>query len=113
MARGLGLLALTLALLALADLGLRAAGALPPDDPLLFFASTRAPEVDPFIEVGGGRVAVRPDWVNDGEGLRGRRGQRAGRQFLYPGFRPAELARVKPLLRQTAAEAQEELRTVG
>jgi lysophospholipase L1-like esterase len=95
-ARGLGLLALTFALLALLDLGLRAAGALPPDDPLLFFTRTRAPNVDPFVDVGGGRVAIRPDWVNDGEGLRGKRGQRAGRQFLFPGFRPAELARTKP-----------------
>src|SRR5262245_50214672 len=98
MAWGRGLLALALALLALfaLDVALRAAHVLPPDDPLLFFTRTRAPNVDPFVDVGGGRVAIRPDWVNDGEGLRGRRGQRAGRQFLFPGFRPAELARVKP-----------------
>jgi lysophospholipase L1-like esterase len=93
-----GLLALlgALALLALLDLGLRVAGVLPPDDPLLFFTRTQAPDVDPFVDLGGGRVGIRPDWVNDGEGLRGRRGQRAGRQFLFPGFRPAELARAKP-----------------
>lgn len=78
------------------DLTLRALGALPPDDPLLFFAKTREPRVDPFVEVAPGRLAIRPDWVNDGKGLRGRRGRRAGRQFLLPGFRPAELARVKP-----------------
>ncbi|HEX5065395.1 MAG TPA: GDSL-type esterase/lipase family protein [Myxococcota bacterium] len=93
-----GLLALlgALAVLLALDVGLRALGALPPDDPLLFFTRTRAANVDPFVDVGGGRVAIRPDWVNDGEGLRGRRGQRAGRQFLLPGFRPAELARAKP-----------------
>src|SRR5262245_19458931 len=98
MAWGRGLLALALALLALfaLDVALRAAHVLPPDDPLLFFTRTRAPNVDPFVDVGGGRIAIRPDWVNDGEGLRGRRGQRAGRQFLFPGFRPAEMARVKP-----------------
>ncbi len=78
------------------DLALRALGALPPDDPLLFFARTREPRVDPYVEVAPGHVAIRPDWVNDGEGLRGRRGRRAGRQFLLPGFRPAELAREKP-----------------
>lgn len=78
------------------DATLRAVGALPPDDPLLFFAKTREPVVDPFVEVAPGRLAIRPDWVNDGEGLRGRRGRRAGRQFLLPGFRPARLARAKP-----------------
>ncbi|HEX5065528.1 MAG TPA: hypothetical protein VFY49_05400, partial [Myxococcota bacterium] len=93
-----GLLALLGALAALLalDVALRAVRALPPDDPLLFFTRTRAANVDPFVDVGGGRVAIRSDWVNDGEGLRGRRGQRAGRQFLLPGFRPAELARAKP-----------------
>jgi lysophospholipase L1-like esterase len=98
MAWGRGLLALAVALLALValDVSLRALGALPPDDPLLFFARTRAPRVDPFVETSPGRVAIRPDWVNDGASLRGRRGQRAGRQFLLPGFRPAELARAKP-----------------
>ena len=48
------------------------------------------------MDVGNGRVAIRQDWVNDGEGLRGRRGLRAGRQFLLPGFRPTEIARAKP-----------------
>ena len=98
MSWGRGLLALGVALLALVaiDVALRAAGAVPPDDPLLFFTRTRAPNVDPFVDAGGGRIAIRPDWVNDGEGLRGRRGRRAGRQFLFPGFRPAELARAKP-----------------
>ncbi|HVN39534.1 MAG TPA: GDSL-type esterase/lipase family protein [Myxococcota bacterium] len=98
MAWGRGLLALALALLALValDLALRAAHLLPPDDPLLFFAHTRAPRVDPFVETSPGRVAIRPDWVNDGASLRGRRGLRAGRQFLLPGFRPVELARAKP-----------------
>lgn len=89
-------LGVVLGALAALDLGLRALGALPPDDPLLFFARTREPRVDPFVEVAPGRIAIRPDWVNDGEGLRGRRGRRAGRQFLLPGFRPAELARQKP-----------------
>jgi lysophospholipase L1-like esterase len=96
MRRGPIALLLALGLLAVLDAGMRAVGALPPDDPLLFFARTRAPNVDPFVDVGGGRIAIRPDWVNDGEGLRGRRGQRAGRQFLFPGFRPAELSRAKP-----------------
>jgi lysophospholipase L1-like esterase len=85
-----------LAVLVSVDVGLRAAGLLPPDDPLLFFTRTRAPRVDPFVDAGNGRVAIRPDWVNDGEGLRGRRGRRAGRQFLFPGFRPAEIAKQKP-----------------
>jgi lysophospholipase L1-like esterase len=93
-----GLLALTLAVLVLLalDLGLRAVGALPPDDPLLFFVKSRTPHVDPFVPAGPGRVQIRPDWVNDGLGLRGRRGLRAGRQFLLPGFRPAQLAVPKP-----------------
>jgi lysophospholipase L1-like esterase len=83
------------ALLAL-DLSLRALGALPPDNPLVFFAKTHEPRVDPFVEVAPGRLAIRPDWVNDGVGMRGRSGRRAGRQFLLPGFRPVELAREKP-----------------
>jgi lysophospholipase L1-like esterase len=88
--------ALVVGALAGLDLALSALGARPPDDPLLFFARTREPRVDPFVEVAPGRLAIRPDWVNDGEGLRGRRGRRAGRQFLLPGFRPAELSRAKP-----------------
>lgn len=93
-----GLLALALAVAALLalDLGLRVAGALPPDDPLLFFVRTREPRVDPFVPVGPDRVAIRPDWVNDGRGLRGHSGRRAGRQFLLPGFRPATLEVPKP-----------------
>lgn len=96
MRRGLLALALAAVLLAALDLALRAAGALPPDDPLLFFVRTREPVVDPFVPAGEGEVAIRADWVNDGEGLRGRRGVRAGRQFLLPGFRPARLAIQKP-----------------
>ncbi|HXK22084.1 MAG TPA: GDSL-type esterase/lipase family protein [Myxococcota bacterium] len=95
---GRGLLALGVALLAVAalDIALRAARVLPPDDPLLFFARTHSLRVDPFIETSPGRLAIRADWVNDGASLRGRRGLRAGRQFLLPGFRPIELARAKP-----------------
>jgi lysophospholipase L1-like esterase len=72
------------------------AGVVPPDDPLLFHARSHTGDFSPFVEVEGGALEIRPDWVNDGDGLRGRRGRRAGRQFLYPGFRPTRIASHKP-----------------
>lgn len=83
------------ALLVALDLGLRVVGALPPDDPLLFFTASHAGAIDPFV-TGPDGFEIRPDWVNDGLGLRGRRGVRAGRQFLRPGFRPARVTQPKP-----------------
>lgn len=88
--------ALCLAALVGLDLLLRVLGWVPPDDPLLFFTRTREARIDPFVPAGTGELQIRPDWVNDGLGLRGRRGRRAGRQFLLPGFRPARLAVKKP-----------------
>lgn len=94
----LALLAGMLVLVALValDLALRGLSWVPPDDPLLFFARTQEPRIDPFVAAGDGWLEIRPDWVNDGRGLRGRRGLRAGRQFLLPGFRPVRLAVPKP-----------------
>jgi lysophospholipase L1-like esterase len=88
-------LALGISAIALLDLGLGAIGAVPPDDPLLFFRRTHEQRIDPFVEGPAGVLQIRPDWVNDGEGLRGRRGRRAGRQFLLPGFRPLRISREK------------------
>jgi lysophospholipase L1-like esterase len=68
----------------------------PPDDPLLFFARTQERTIDPFVSVADGVLEIRSDWVNDGLGLRGRWGKRAGRQFLMPGFRPARVESPKP-----------------
>jgi lysophospholipase L1-like esterase len=95
--RAVGLaLAIGVAAIAGLDLGLRAIGVVPPDDPLLFFHRTHVEGIDPFVEGPEGVLQIRPDWVNDGEGLRGRRGRRAGRQFLLPGFRPQRITREKP-----------------
>lgn len=80
--------------LAVLDIGLRGLGLLPPDDPLLFFARTHDARFTPFVAQGHVLV-IRPDWVNDGARLRGRRGKRAGRQFLLPGFRPARVTPAK------------------
>ena len=89
-------IALPIATVVVLDVGLRVAGVVPPDDPLLFHARSHTEDFSPFVEGEGGDLEIRPDWVNDGDGLRGRRGIRAGRQFLYPGFRPARVARGKP-----------------
>lgn len=96
--RRLALLALALPLAALlaVDLGLRALSWVPPDSPLLFFTRTHAGRFSPFVALDDAHLTIRPDWVNDGEGMRGWRGKRIGRQFLYPGFRPATLLRERP-----------------
>jgi lysophospholipase L1-like esterase len=87
---------LPVAALVALEVGLRAADVVPPDDPLLFHARSHAVDFGPFVEAESGALEIRPDWVNDGDGLRGRRGRRAGRQFLYPGFRPTRIASPKP-----------------
>jgi lysophospholipase L1-like esterase len=89
-------IALPVAAVVALEIGLRVAGVAPPDDALLFHARSHAGDFSPFVEVEGGALEIRPDWVNDGDGLRGRRGRRAGRQFLFPGFRPARVASPKP-----------------
>jgi lysophospholipase L1-like esterase len=78
------------------ELGLRALSLVPPDSPALFHARTHDDHFSPFVAGPGGDLVIRPDWVNAGEGMRGRVGRRAGRQFLFPGFRPVRLAREKP-----------------
>lgn len=78
------------------DLALSALSLRPPDDPLAFFLRTHEARIDPFVAAGDGALEIRPDWVNDGQGLRGRRGLRAGRQFLLPGFRPVRIVESKP-----------------
>ena len=92
------LLALSLPVIAwlLVDTGLRLAGALPPDDPLVFFSRTFEPSFSPFVPTDDAHLSIRPDWVSDGNGLRDVRGQRPGRIFLLPGFRPSRIAAEKP-----------------
>lgn len=87
---------LPLVLLLAVDVGLRAAGLVPPDDPILFHARSHEQAFSPFVDDRRGQVRIRRDWVNPGNGLRGVAGRRAGRVFLYPGFRPARFAREKP-----------------
>ena len=95
--RRLAALALApLAALVALDLALSALSLRPPDDPLAFFLRTHEARIDPFVAAGDGALEIRPDWVNDGLGLRGRRGLRAGRQFLLPGFRPVRIPERKP-----------------
>ena len=89
-------LLLPLALLAIVDVGLRSLTLVPPDDPVLFHVRTHAADFSPFVESGDGSVSIKPDWINPGNGLRRRLGRRAGRQFLYPGFRSSVLAKHKP-----------------
>jgi lysophospholipase L1-like esterase len=89
------LLVAPLAALAALDLLLSALSLRPGDSPLAFFLRTHEARIDPFVAAGGGALEIRPDWVNDGVGLRGRRGLRAGRQYLLPGFRPVRIAEQK------------------
>lgn len=86
-----------MALLAAIDVALRVLGLLPPDDPILFHARSHERAFSPFVEDRQGQISIRRDQVNPGDGLRGVAGRRAGRKFLYPGFRPARFAREKPV----------------
>ncbi|MCP4654273.1 MAG: hypothetical protein GY856_02520 [bacterium] len=87
---------LPLAVLVLIDLGLRLAGLVPPEDPLVFYSRSFQPAFSPFIEDDPGVLTIKPDWVSDGTSLRERHGKRAGQLFLLPGFRPCRIAREKP-----------------
>ncbi len=89
-------IALPVVVLAAIDLGLSGFGVRPPDDPLLFHVETHGPEFSPFVERADGTVAIKPDWINPGNGLRGRVGRDPVRQFLYPGFRSSRIAHRKP-----------------
>ena len=96
----LGLLAalVPLALLVAVDLALRAASLVPPEHPLVFYARSQETHFSPFVATDRGTLEIRPDWVAPRHGLR-RRGCRncsAGRQFLYPGFRAADIAAQRP-----------------
>ncbi|MBW1683897.1 MAG: hypothetical protein JRS35_02425 [Deltaproteobacteria bacterium] len=96
----LGLLAalVPLALLVGVDLLLRAASLLPPEHPLVFYARSHETHFSPFVATNRGTLEIRPDWVAPSDGLRRRacRDCSSGRQFLYPGFRPAEIAARRP-----------------
>ncbi len=96
----LGLLAalVPLALLVGVDLLLRAASLLPPEHPLVFYARSHETHFSPFVATDRGTLEIRPDWVAPSDGLRRRacRDCSSGRQFLYPGFRPAEIAARRP-----------------
>jgi len=84
-------------LVASIDLGLRAASMVPPEDPLLFYARSHSQGFSPLVTNADGSRSIRPDWVVGKYGIRQRRlGARAGRHFLYPGFRPARIAMPKP-----------------
>jgi len=89
-------LALPVVVLAAIDGVLRTAGVMPPDHPLLFHVETHESDFSPFVERADGTVAIKPDWINPGDGLRGRVGRDPARQFLYPGFRSSRFARHKP-----------------
>ncbi len=90
------LLAASLPLVALLvlDLVLRLLGAVPPDDPLLFYRESFDPEIEVFVEVGDDYV-VRPDWTSSGDGFRTAAGDAPGQFVILPGFRPARIARHK------------------
>jgi len=88
-------LCLPFTLLAAIDLGLRAAGVVTPEDPLLFHVRTYDLNFSPFVESDDGFVSIRPDWISRGEALRETIGTRAGRYFLYPGFRPCRFQKEK------------------
>jgi lysophospholipase L1-like esterase len=76
--------------------GLRFASVTPPEDPLLFHWRTHVRAFSPFTKRKDGWVAIRPEWRNPGDELRGIVGSRHGRDFLYPSFRPARFTREKP-----------------
>jgi len=96
----LGLLAalVPLALLVAVDLLLRAVSLLPPEHPLVFYARSHETHFSPFVATDRGTLEIRPDWVAPSDGLRRRscRDCSSGRQFLYPGFRPADIAARRP-----------------
>ncbi len=84
-----------LALLVLLDLALGWAGLAPRESGALFDRRTREEGFTPFIHAGDGALSVRSDWVNPGVNLRARKGEAAGRFFLYPGFRPGRITAEK------------------
>lgn len=89
--------ALPLAVLVLLDAGLHLAGWVPPDDPLLRYVASFEPGFSPFVETPDGRVAVRPEWIDDGVYEREAAPLGARITHFYPGFRQATFAKDKPL----------------
>ncbi len=87
---------LPLVVLVTVDLGLRLAGRVPPEDPLVFYSRSFEAAFSPFVEDDPGVLTIKPDWISDGTSLRERHGKRAGRLFLLPGFRPSRIPREKP-----------------
>lgn len=85
---------LPVATLLLLDLALRLLGAVPPDDPLLFYRDSFDAEIEVFVEQGDDWV-VRPDWTSTGDGFRTAKGEGSGRFVILPGFRPDRIAKKK------------------
>jgi len=77
------------------EIGLRLSGLIPPDDPLMFHATTYLHTFSPFIETSDGQLVIKPDWIKKDEIIRVKKGTRKGRVFLNPGFRPVQFTKVK------------------
>jgi lysophospholipase L1-like esterase len=78
------------------DLMLHLLGWMPPEDPTLSHAKTYVERFSPFVESQDGFLTIKSEWISQNEMYRGKRGELAGRLFLYPGFHPCRFARVKP-----------------
>lgn len=84
-----------LLLLVIIEFGLRVFGVIPPDDPLVFHVKSFVKNFSPFVEASDGTLTIKPDWVKQNEVYRVKDGTRAGRVFVYPGFRPVRFTRTK------------------
>jgi lysophospholipase L1-like esterase len=78
------------------DLLLRLLGWMPPRDPLLSQAKMHGERFTPFVESQDGVVTIKAEWASKDEMYHGKRGELAGRLFLYPGFHPCRFAKEKP-----------------
>lgn len=78
------------------DGGLQLLDWVPAEDPAVSEGRTHQKGFLPFVESEPGVLTIRPEWSRRREVYRARKGQLAGRVFLYPGFRPVRLHKAKP-----------------
>jgi lysophospholipase L1-like esterase len=81
--------------LVMVDIALRIVGLVPPEDPLVLYSRTYEQGFSPYVKRDDGFLEITPDWVNEESVLAFEQGKRAGRYFLYPGFRQSRIAENK------------------
>lgn len=87
--------ALPVALLGVIDLGLRGAGVVAPPDPALRYRSSFDKAFSPLVDDGQGSLTIPAEWIAR-DGFRQQTVAHAGQFFIYPGFRPVTIKKVKP-----------------